>query len=216
MVPIIGVIGGSGAGKTELVVGLIKEIKQRGFKVAAIKHTVHDVKMDREGKDSERMSRAGADAVALAAPGGIAVHLGNPGQWTPEHIAAKLFPRTDLVLVEGFKEARTPKIAVVTDPEEMPTAKGIIAIVSEHEIETPLPLLKPGQVSEMADLVQKYVERMTAKRDVKLFINGQSVFIKPFIKDFFLNTIAAMVASLKGTGAARRIQVLIDKPPEKE
>jgi molybdopterin-guanine dinucleotide biosynthesis protein MobB len=39
--PIVRVLGKFGSGKTRLMVALMRELKQRGYRVAAIKHCPH-------------------------------------------------------------------------------------------------------------------------------------------------------------------------------
>ena len=39
MLPIVSIVGHSGSGKTTLMEGLIRELRDRGLRVAAVKHT---------------------------------------------------------------------------------------------------------------------------------------------------------------------------------
>jgi molybdopterin-guanine dinucleotide biosynthesis protein B len=217
MIPVIGIAGSSGSGKTTLVLKLIAELKERGYRVAAIKHTRHPVDVDRPGKDSQKFAQAGAEAVALATPDKVAVILPSPGQWSPEDIALRLFPEVDLVLVEGFGDAAIPRIGVMRKGlSKLPDRKGLIGLVTDLKTKSRVPVFSFEQVGAVADLVEDYIRRLGPKRDVRLDVNGRKIMIKPFIKDFFLKTIAAMVDSLHGTQGARRIQVLIDKPEGEE
>ncbi len=214
MIPVIGVTGKSGVGKTTLMVRLIEEFRSRGLEVGVIKHTTHHVDIDQEGKDTNLMHQAGANVVGLASNQKVAVYMDTEEPWPPDEIAAKLFPRVDILLVEGFGDAPIPRIGLVRKgvAEEPLEKKGYIAFVSDLEIETELPVFGFGEVPKIVDLLDDYVRRLGPRRDVKLFVNGKKVFMKPFIKDFFLNTISAMVDSLRGTATAERISILIDKP----
>jgi len=193
---------------------LIAELKKRGHRVAAVKHSAHRVSVDQEGKDSHRMHEAGASVVGLMSESTVSVYLDTDSAWTLEDLVGKLMPPVDVVLVEGYGDAPIPRFGVVRSDvtKELKTEKGVFAVVSDFDFETDKPLLGFDDVEKMADLVEGYIKKMGDKRDVRLFVNGEKVQIKPFIKDFFLKTIAAMVDSLKGTGGADRIKIVIDKP----
>ncbi len=213
MIPVIGVTGKSGTGKTELLTALIKDLRSRGHEVAAIKHTWHHVDIDQPGKDSYQMFRAGAQAVGLASLSRIAMYMDTDQQWDPRDIAVKLFPRVDIVLVEGFKDAPLPRIGIARQEiGELPDRKGLIALVTDMDTDMDVPLFGLDDVKQIADLLEKYISRKAPQRDVSLFVNGSRVMIKPFIKDLFLKTVSAMVDSLKGTRDAQRIEIVIDKP----
>ena len=109
--PIITVVGFSDAGKTTLIEKLVPELKQRGYRVGTVKHAAHGFAVDREGKDSWRHQQAGADIVAVAGPDKIAMVIN-----TPDDILTtlrRMMTGVDLMLAEGFKSARLPKLEVL-------------------------------------------------------------------------------------------------------
>lgn len=110
-VPVIGLAGYSGSGKTTFLEKLIIELKSRGYRIGVIKHTHHDVEFDQPGKDAWRHARAGADFVALAAPGGFSVFKKTDGDPGPE-IIISMAGDMDLIIVEGYKKEKWPKIEV--------------------------------------------------------------------------------------------------------
>ena len=65
MRPIISIVGKSESGKTTLLEGLITKLKQRGYKVAVIKHAGEDFELDVVNKDSWRFSQAGSTVSAI-------------------------------------------------------------------------------------------------------------------------------------------------------
>ena len=107
---VFGVTGWKNAGKTTLVERLVAEFVRRGWTVATVKHAHHAADIDRPGTDSFRHRAAGATEVALV--GGLRYAImreqGDPGL---AEVLARLAP-ADLVLVEGFKGERHPKIGV--------------------------------------------------------------------------------------------------------
>ena len=107
------IAGWSGAGKTTLLEKLIAALRARGLRVATIKHTHHEVEVDRPGKDSWRHRAAGAERTLLV----------GKNQWalmgTLRDEAALTLDRqlhmmggADVVLIEGFKRSALPKIEV--------------------------------------------------------------------------------------------------------
>lgn len=67
-IPAVAFSAWSGSGKTTLIEQLVREFKQRGLRVAVIKHDAHGFDIDREGKDTWRFQMAGADLVAISPP----------------------------------------------------------------------------------------------------------------------------------------------------
>jgi GTPase SAR1 family protein len=56
----------SGSGKTTLLEKVIARLKDRGYRVGAIKHDAHRFDIDRPGKDSYRLTAAGADTMVIS------------------------------------------------------------------------------------------------------------------------------------------------------
>lgn len=104
---VVGVVGASGAGKTAVVEGLVRRLRDVGLKVGVVKHAAHGFQVDREGSDSDRAARAGAVAVLLAGDQELAVQAfpGHPVALQEAvplcHLEGVVAP--DVVLVEGFR-----------------------------------------------------------------------------------------------------------------
>ncbi len=73
---VIGFVGPSSVGKTTLLEALVPELQRRGLWVGVVKHSRHEVDVDRPGKDSARLTAAGADAVVLAAQNQLVTWVG--------------------------------------------------------------------------------------------------------------------------------------------
>ena len=100
--PAFGVCGWSGSGKTTLVVKIVRHFATRGLKVAVIKHDVHGIDADREGKDSDRIFRGGAGVVLFSL--GQRVDRSHGSDVASLSVAVeRLDAGHDLVLVEGYK-----------------------------------------------------------------------------------------------------------------
>jgi molybdopterin-guanine dinucleotide biosynthesis adapter protein len=110
-IPAIAFIAYSGTGKTTLIEKLVKQFTQQGIRVSVIKHTHHHFDIDRPGKDSYRHREAGAGEILLVSDQRwVLMHeLKEAAEPSVEEQLSKLSP-CDLVIVEGFKEAKIPKI----------------------------------------------------------------------------------------------------------
>jgi molybdopterin molybdotransferase len=154
--PIVAFVGPSGAGKTTLLVKLCAHLRERGLRIAALKHDAHGFELDREGKDTFRLSRAGAESVAIVGPNGVGALL---GESEPEvgGLAARLFPDVDLVLAEGFHAAPCPKVIVLggREPEarDAIAAADAIAVVGGEILD--VPSFAPDDIAGLAEEVVK-------------------------------------------------------------
>ena len=121
---VLGIVGWKNSGKTTLVEALVREMTARGLHVSTVKHAHHAFDIDVPGKDSYRHREAGAHEVIVASGQRWALMHELRGAPEPplEELIAKLAP-CDLVLVEGFKRGRHPKIEVA----RLARAEGLIA-----------------------------------------------------------------------------------------
>lgn len=103
--------GWKDSGKTTLVERLVAEITGRGLKVTTLKHAHHEFDIDQPGKDSHRHRAAGAVQVLVASRlrWALMTELRDAPEPPLGALLARLAP-VDLVLVEGWKRDRHPKI----------------------------------------------------------------------------------------------------------
>jgi molybdopterin-guanine dinucleotide biosynthesis protein B len=151
-VPVVAVSGPSGAGKTTLLVKLLRVLSAAGIRVAAIKHSGHPHGFDVPGKDSDLLLRAGAEAVAVQGPTQLAV-FGPPREGGARALA-RLLPPVDLVLVEGWKSERLPRIEVHRSSVDRTFLcagdDGFIAVVTDEPAPGKLPAFAPDEVERLA------------------------------------------------------------------
>jgi molybdopterin-guanine dinucleotide biosynthesis protein MobB len=156
--PIISIVGKSQSGKTVLMEQLIAEFKRRGYKVAALKHSRGGMEIDHPGKDSWRYAQAGSDAVLISSPDKLAFIKSVDHDLDIEEILPIVGPEFDLVLVEGFKKSKIPKIEVhrkklgddlLCSPEEL------LAIVTDESLDTNIAQLPWGDTVAVADFIEK-------------------------------------------------------------
>jgi len=113
-IPILGFSAYSGTGKTTLLRQIIPALKQRGLRVSVIKHAHHDFDLDFPGKDSYELRKAGADQTVICTMTRMAMiteFAGPADEPELQQLVASLdTSRADIVLVEGYKDVRFPKI----------------------------------------------------------------------------------------------------------
>lgn len=160
---IYGVVGWKNAGKTGLMERLVTEITGRGYSVSTLKHAHHRFDVDHEGKDSYRHRQAGATEVLLASRNRFALmhELRDEDEPPLEDLLAKLAP-VDLVLIEGYKRDRHPKVeahrSVTGNPLIAPEDDTIRAVASDKDLELDRPVFDLDDTKAIADFVLEEVE----------------------------------------------------------
>jgi molybdopterin molybdotransferase len=156
--PIISIVGKSQSGKTVLMEKLIVEFKIRRYKVAALKHSRGGMEIDRPGKDSWRFAQAGSEAVLISSPDKLAFIKSVDHDLDIEEILPTFGSEFDLVLAEGFRKSKNPKIEVhrkelgddlLCSPEELS------AIVTDGPLDIDVAQLPWGDTVAVADFIEK-------------------------------------------------------------
>ncbi|MFO7695938.1 MAG: molybdopterin-guanine dinucleotide biosynthesis protein B [Anaerolineae bacterium] len=154
------IVGWHNAGKTTLAEGLVREYRKRGARVAVIKHSREGFDIDHPGTDTWRLTEAGSDVVVIASKNAMA-WLERPAQeLSLEQIVKRLDADIDVVIGEGFKHERGPKIEVLrlaTGTEPIASADELLAIVTD-DVTDPRPV--PGfGFQEIVRLVDFLMDR---------------------------------------------------------
>ena len=155
---IYGIIGYKNAGKTSLVERLITEITGRGFSVSTVKHAHHAFDLDQPGKDTYRHRQAGAGQVMLST--GTRWVLMSELRGAEEPPLADLLARmdpVDLILIEGYKRDRHPKIEVhrkITGHTLIaPGDDTVRAVACDTLVAAGVPLLDLNDTGAVADFI---------------------------------------------------------------
>lgn len=161
----------SGTGKTTLIEGLIKVFKNRNYSIGILKHDGHKFEIDKEGKDTYRFAKAGADNVIISSSEKLAMIQVLKEEKTIEEII-NLFGDLDIVIIEGFKNSRYPKIEVhrkgidtnllCKNPNF--STSTFIAVASNEELDMDIPVLNLDDVVSVAD----FIENNLVKKKVDL------------------------------------------------
>lgn len=163
--PILGFAGWSGSGKTTLLSAVIPLLVQRGVRIALIKHAHHRFDVDHPGKDSHTLRQAGASQVLLTS--GRRFALMHEREQDKDPVLAKELKHldqgiVDLVLVEGFRDERFPKLEIyrpsLGKPAIHPHDPCIIAVATDASPETlatELHLLDLNDPGAIADFIHQ-------------------------------------------------------------
>ena len=166
--PVIGFAAYSGTGKTTLLTQLIPVLKQKGLRVAVIKHAHHAFDIDQPGKDSYELRKAGASPMLISSSQRIALMIDKEEEKEPEldELINYINPDTvDIILVEGFKHWPMPKIELhrpaTGKPLIFPDDANIIAIAHDDDIkhETRIPRLDINNPVEIAEFLIEFIKQ---------------------------------------------------------
>jgi len=212
-VPAICIVGWHNSGKTTLIEKLIPVLKEKGIRAGVIKHTHHEIALDKSGKDTDRYASAGAENVVIVSQTQTVMMEQKEALLT--EVLARM-QDVDVVLVEGYeKDACLPMIEVWRDKaQEMrsPT-QWRRAVVTEGECPCGLPVFAPDDVEMVADFVLQLMQerKEEAKARVRVLMNGQDVSMLPFIENMVENICRGTLKALKGYDAGCSIDIHIDK-----
>jgi len=154
---VVGIAGWSGAGKTTFLEKLVHELKGRGYRVGTVKHTTHEGALDVPGSDSYRHFEAGSDMVTLVGSRQLAIFERLEEGLGLEQVVARV-SGVDILLVEGYKRARFPKVEVsrwgvpewsrlVSHPEDL------LAVVTDRPWSVGVPCYELDDAAGVADLL---------------------------------------------------------------
>ena len=168
--PVLGFAAFSGTGKTTLLTQLIPLLKQAGIRPGVIKHSHHNFEIDKPGKDSYQLREAGATPVMLVSAYRRAMITDFSHIQEPElQDQLDVFDHSciDLILVEGFKAEKFPKIELhrpsLNKPLLYPDDDSIIAVASDEKLSlpeniTPLDMNDTQQILEFILTYRSYHE----------------------------------------------------------
>ncbi|MCJ7514785.1 MAG: molybdopterin-guanine dinucleotide biosynthesis protein B [Dehalococcoidia bacterium] len=156
MPPIISIVGESKSGKTTLIEKLISELKSRGYNVATIKHSIHSLSFDKEGKDSWRHIQAGSSATAIASPDQVVLIKPVTEEADLDEIARLLGDDYDIVLTEGFKQSQVPKIEVHRKAAGLPLShvNNLIAVATDEPLGSIARQFSLNDIKGIADFLE--------------------------------------------------------------
>ena len=158
--PVFGITGWKNSGKTTLTARLIAEFTGRGYRVCAVKHAHESFDIDqRAGIPTGCERREPGASVASPKRWSLMHELGGDPEMPLDRLLAEA-SGFDLVVIEGYKRERFPKIEIRRDggASRQPlagSAPQIVAIASDRPGEEAdrLPVFHLDDIGGMADLI---------------------------------------------------------------
>ena len=166
MKPVLAIAAWSGTGKTSLLKKLIPALYARGIRTGVIKHTHHNMDIDKPGKDSYELRRAGAAQTMVASAQRWALMTETPEKDTLDlnYLVSRMdHSALDLVLVEGFKHESVAKILLFRQGtghgfDELTLDQDVIAVASDVSLTIQMPVLNLNDTDEIADFIEAWLQ----------------------------------------------------------
>jgi molybdopterin-guanine dinucleotide biosynthesis protein B len=200
MAAIISFIGYHNSGKTTLATRVVTHLKAKGLRVGVIKSSSEQgIDFDTVGTDTFKHRQAGADEIMLITPDQMVLQT-RPKQLPLAVLAHRYFCDADIVIGEGFKEARQiAKIEVVSSPEQnlRGEVSGVIAVATDLDISADY-VFRLDEAAEIADFIDKrFVQKRRHPEKTALLVNGKKIVLKSFIQDSLAGVVSGYVNALK-------------------
>ncbi|MGB3912012.1 MAG: molybdopterin-guanine dinucleotide biosynthesis protein B [Thermacetogeniaceae bacterium] len=146
--------GYANTGKTSLIKKLIKVFKEKGFRVAAVKHAPDGYDLDVENSDTWQFCQTGAGRVVIVGPRSLTMHHLYDQEPTFNEVY-EMVEGVDLILVEGYKSEQGPKVEVVRKgiDERPELGDELIAVVSDDHLQERVPCFSTESVEQLAEFL---------------------------------------------------------------
>jgi len=212
----IQIVGSKKTGKTSLLEDVTRKLTRRGRTVIYLKHRHEDARLDAADTDTSRLMEAGARVAALVGDTSTVVFRSADDE-QPERIAARESSPGDIILAEGWKNQKGPKIVVPGGDLDLDALDGIIAVVGEPAPGIKAPAIPRDDVDAVCDLVEKTAGAGGGDAwRTSLVIDGRVVALNAFVQDVFASAVAGMTLALQGVegGDTLELRCVRKRPTE--
>ena len=212
---IISIVGLKNTGKTSLTGKIIKELTNRDFKVASIKHSHHRMEMDHEGTDTYNQMEAGSDFV-VGIGGRTYFNINERLDLERILFLIKLIENPDFVVIEGFKSYPYAKIVTCEEVKDEYTIKVVNSFeITDEELLELVDLVEEGAYDILETLFvnecgyndasligQAFAQgkldyNPETQAEVNLSIDGVNIGLNRFVSDYLKQTILGVLTPLK-------------------
>lgn len=203
----IAISGVKNSGKTTLIEKLLPELSKKGIKTAVIKHDGHEFEADIPGTDSDRAHKAGAFGTAVFSDTKylLVKDEDEKDQEKKADMLALQFPEADLILLEGFKNSRYPKLEVVRKENSescVCIGKNLLALVSDFQPEHPEEIHVFGM--EDAEGIAAFLEKQIGDQISERSHGSASCKIMLWQKDYYFGPgVFHLFQKIQETGSIR-------------
>ena len=130
--PVFGIGGLHGSGKTMVIEQLVPRLIAKGLKVVVVKHCAHRPDLDRPDKDSHKIFHSGADIFLDSAEEGVfRTHVTDDRDYS--FTLEELCSFYDLVIIEGGKSIPVKKVWLTAIDETAPASvRGDVTVLLEN------------------------------------------------------------------------------------
>ena len=159
-VPVVSIVGKSNTGKTTFLEKLIRELTERGVRVATVKHYQHDYDTDIPGKDSWRHAQAGSVVAMVSSPAKLSLVQKLDEEMSLAALAMIAFNAgSDILLTEGYKREGLNRIEISrreANAELITPAAQLLALVTDAPENAPagVAVFDLEDAAGVADVVQ--------------------------------------------------------------
>lgn len=205
--------GFSKTGKTTTVTELVAELRRRGYTVGTVKDIHYEgYRADQPGTDTYKHMESGACRVTARGNQDTALIVDR--QMTIDEILK--YYKEDFIILEGDSGLKCPTIITGKTEEDVakrmcPEAIAVSGIIAESITEYEgLPVINGRtEVKKLADLVEKKTKKTEEQQDVQLTIDGEEIWMVPFVKQTLKNVVVGAVKALDGYEEGKEIVIKI-------
>jgi molybdopterin-guanine dinucleotide biosynthesis protein B len=231
---ILGIYGYQDAGKTKLVEEVIRALSRKGYRVASVKHSPHEKRVDCEGKDTWRHWKAGSEPVVFSSEVETTYmsHSATQAEDIAEHLLAWFC--AEVVILEGFKDGAFPKVSVgniaprkntvLRDPSTAEVVRYVETEISVERMRNGLPGLDCGKCGlDCSSMARAIAEGRKSRDDcvelpsvgVEIAVGGKRLATGKFVSDIVDDTVRGMLSSLKGYEPGKDVEIRLSAKRKK-